>query len=99
MNTSKNDQTANLIDKIEGLSTELEGLSLEPYMILVREPQKLFYINFLVGVVRGIGMAISFSLVGAIIVLVMQRLIVFNIPQICQFIAEISRIVDQNLNR
>lgn len=61
------------------------------------KPGKLLWINFLIGVFRGVGMAVGFTVLGAVLIYILKKLVVLNIPLIGNFIAEIAKIVQQHL--
>jgi len=54
-------------------------------------------ISFMSGLARGMGMAVGFTLLGAILVVILQRLGRLNLPVIGGFLAEVTRIVLERL--
>lgn len=88
----------NLISrKIDELGTAMEKMKLAEYVDLLNRPSRLFFINFFAGLARGLGMAVGFTILGAFLVYLLQKLEVLNLPIIGQFVAEIVRIVQVNL--
>lgn len=83
--------------KIEELSIAMEKMKLAEYVDLLNKPGRLLYINFLSGVARGVGMAIGFALLGAFIIYILQKLLVLNLPVVGELIAEIVKIVQNQL--
>lgn len=83
--------------KIEELGIALEKMKLAEYVELLNRPARLFYINFFAGVARGLGMAVGFTILGALLILTLRKLQVLNLPVIGGLIAEIVRIVQSNL--
>lgn len=83
--------------KIEELGIALEKMKLAEYVELLNRPARLFYINFFAGIARGLGMAVGFTILGALLIYTLQRLQVLNIPVIGGLIAEIVKIVQSNL--
>ncbi len=91
-------------DKIlKGLETNIENLnnSLAKNKILelseiIGNWKKLLWRNFLSGISKGVGVGIGFSIVTAIIIIILQRIITLNIPVISQYIADIIEIVQLN---
>lgn len=67
------------------------------YMQYLQSWPRLFLTNFLAGVMRGVGFAVGFSILGAIVVMVVQRLALANLPGIGDFFAEIVRIVQMKI--
>lgn len=83
--------------KIEELSVRLEKLKLAEYLEVLRNPRRLLYVNFLGGIARGFGMAIGFTLLGAFVIYILQRIVVLKLPVIGTFIADIIEIVQKQL--
>ncbi|WP_066354206.1 DUF5665 domain-containing protein [Fervidicola ferrireducens] len=84
--------------KIDELSVKIEKLNLSEYLELFRNPRRLLYLNFLAGVARGFGMAVGFTLLGALALYILQRVVILNLPLIGDFIAELVRIVQDELS-
>jgi len=84
--------------KIEELAIQIEKLNLAEYLDLLRNPRRLIFTNFLAGLARGFGMAVGFTLLGAMLIYFLQRLVVLRLPLIGDFIADIIRIVQYELN-
>lgn len=76
------------------LVTHLEAMRVADYMELLERPGRLILINFLAGISRGLGIAIGATLVFAMMLEGMRRLILLNIPGIGSFIADVVRIVE-----
>jgi len=49
--------------------------------------------NFMAGLARGLGMAVGFTLLGAMVIYLLQLLARHNVPFIGEFISDIVRIV------
>lgn len=86
-----------LYRRIDDLSIQIEKLNLSEYIELFRNPRRLLYVNFLSGVARGFGMAIGFTLLGAVAIYILQRLVILRLPYIGNFIADIIKIVQKEL--
>lgn len=86
-----------LEDKIIKLTISMEKMKLAEYVELLERPYKLLYINVLTGIARGVGIAVGFTLLGAVLVIVLQRLVRLNLPVIGEFIAEVVKIVQAHL--
>ncbi|MGI6550307.1 MAG: DUF5665 domain-containing protein [Syntrophomonadales bacterium] len=101
MREDQEQTTAGLIkwlgDKIDELSVNMEKMRLAEYIEMMEKPRRLLYLNFMMGLVRGFGMAIGFTLLAAIVLWAMQRLVVLNLPLIGDFIADIVRLVQVEL--
>ncbi|MGE5545142.1 MAG: DUF5665 domain-containing protein [Bacillota bacterium] len=84
-------------EKIDELSVNMEKMRLAEYIEMMENPRRLLYMNFAMGLLRGFGMAIGFTFLAAIVLWSMQRLVVLNLPLISDFIADIVRLVQVEL--
>jgi len=84
-------------DKVDKISVQLENAKLADYFELMRNKKNLIWSNFIVGVVRGFGMAVGFTILGGIIIYFLRYLVLLNLPIIGNFISELVRIVQNNL--
>lgn len=84
--------------KIDLLAAKLENLKINSYVELMQDTKKLLFRNFLAGISKGIGMAIGFTILGAIALLILEKIVALNIPIIGKFVSDIARIVEINLN-
>jgi hypothetical protein len=63
------------------------------YVMYLQDRRRLLLTNFLAGMMRGMGFAVGFSILGAVVVLVIQHLALANLPGIGAFFAEIVKMV------
>lgn len=93
--------TAELIEalkiKIDELSLNLERMKIAEYVELLNNPKRFLLINFLSGMARGLGIAVGFTILGAVVIYIMQRIVVLNLPVVSDFIATIVRLVQLQL--
>jgi len=97
---SKNEEKSKLdllTEKIDELAINMEKMKLAEYVDMLNNPRRLLYINFLQGISRGFGTAIGFTILAAIVVYIMQRIILINVPVIGEFIADLVEIVQMQL--
>src|SRR5690554_4439058 len=87
----------NLIDKLAHLAAGMEKASVAEFVELYREPRRLLYLNFISGLTRGFGIAVGFSIVGALFLWALGWVATLNLPVIGEFVAEITRIVQGEL--
>ncbi|MDH7576461.1 MAG: DUF5665 domain-containing protein [Bacillota bacterium] len=97
MQESRVDLIKALKEKIEQLSLNIERMKLAEYVELLNKPGRLLFVNFISGVARGLGIAVGFTLLGALVLFILQRLVVLNLPVLSDFIAEIVRLVQIQL--
>lgn len=86
-----------VVEKLERLSADLESASLAEYVEMLRRPRRMLVVNLMAGMARGLGMAVGFTFLGALVVYILTRSFVANLPIIGNFIAELVWIVQQNL--
>ncbi len=86
-------------EKIARLTQAMEATSLAEYIELVRSPWRMAWINFIAGIARGVGTAIGFTLLAALVVYLLRQLAILNLPWIGSFIADIVEIVQEHLAR
>ena len=52
--------------------------------------------NFLAGIARGVGIGIGVTIITAILVILLQKIVTLNIPIIGEYIADIVKIVERS---
>lgn len=83
---------------IERLLKFLEKKDIEQLVHVLGTKKEIVKRNFLAGIFRGIGFGIGVTIVTAIIIYFLQRLVRLNLPGIGRFITDIVEIVE-GLNR
>lgn len=91
------DEGRDLKGQMERLARALEENRIAEYVSLQQNAGRLIYLNFLAGVARGLGMAVGFTLVGALVLYILRQMV--SIPVIGTFIAQIVDIVTTQLGR
>ena len=86
-----------LEQRIDNLAFNMEKMKLAEYVNLLEHTWRLLYINFISGVARGLGIAVGFAILGALIIYLLRSLLFLNIPVIGGFIAEVVKIVQLQL--
>ncbi|MDD4170178.1 MAG: DUF5665 domain-containing protein [Desulfotomaculaceae bacterium] len=79
--------------KITDLAIKIEKMKLAEYVKLLDNPWRLMYINFIAGLAKGFGIAVGFTILGAVVIYFMRIVVMLNLPLIGNFIAEIVRMV------
>lgn len=85
--------------KIDKLAMALERARIGEYVELMQQPLRLVYLSFLSGLARGLGIVIGFTVIGAVVIYILQRVLALNLPGISRVIAELIRLVQQNMVR
>lgn len=84
-------------EQISKFIASLERLGLAEYVRYAEDKKRMFVANFLGGLARGVGMAVGFTILGAIIVIMLQNLAKRNLPLIGDALAEIVTVVQNQL--
>ncbi|OPY58136.1 MAG: hypothetical protein A4E55_01122 [Pelotomaculum sp. PtaU1.Bin035] len=93
MEKSENQLLQALQDRITDLAVSMEKMKLAEYVQLLNKPWRLMYINFIAGLARGVGIAIGFTILGAVVLYFLRILVMLHLPLIGSFIAEIVKMV------
>lgn len=83
--------------RLAELVQKLEASRVAEYVALMERPRTLILNSFYGGVARGVGIAIGVSMVTAVVLRVLHALGALNLPVIGDWIADIVRIVERNL--
>ena len=77
---------------------DVEGLYevMGEYLGLLKNTKRLFFLNLLVGMVRGLGMAIGATIVFGIIINVAVQVVDLNLPFISEWLAKFMLMVEEN---
>lgn len=86
-----------LAGRIEELIWVLEKASLAEWVELYRHPFRLIGLNFLVGIARGLGVALGVTVLGTIVIYLARELALQNLPLLGKLIAEIVRVVQREI--
>ena len=76
---------------LEKIALHLERLQIAEYLEQRRDIRRGLWRQFVHGVMRGLGFALGFSLLGAIAIALIRELLLKNLPGIGSFLAEVIR--------
>jgi len=97
-NKEKKHTIESIGEKLDMLGVQLERAQIADYIQLLNKPKRLLILNLLTGIARGIGFAVGFTFFAATIIYMLQKLGALNLPIIGDYIAEIVRLVQAQLN-
>lgn len=95
--TTKKTEVEMLESRVEKISLMLEKAKIGDYVTMMTKPKVMLFNNFIAGLARGFGMAIGFTILGAVVLYMLRQAVFLNIPIIGNFIAEIVKIVQDNM--
>ena len=82
---------------IERLTAMLERMRLDEYVEYVSNRERMIRRNILYGLCRGLGFTLGFSVLGALLAVLLRSLVVDNIPLIGGFLAEVIRAIEARM--
>lgn len=80
------------IDKLIGI---LQNMNLNDLVYIVENKKEIIKRNLLAGIARGIGGGIGFTIITAVIIYFLQKIVRLNIPIIGEYINDIVEIVQR----
>jgi hypothetical protein len=83
--------------RLKKVAEDMEQVQIADYVQLLNRPFSLIWRNILAGTARGVGIAIGFTFFAATIVYILQMLGKLNLPIVGDYIADIVRIVQHQL--
>ena len=81
---------------LERLSRKLEEQNLQELIYILGNKKEIFRRNFWAGVSRGVGIGIGVTIITAILIILLEKIVTLNIPVIGKYIADIIKIVENN---
>lgn len=85
-------------EKLDETMLMLEQANIAGYVELLNNRKRLFRSSLLSGIARGVGIGIGFLVFTTVLIYILQALGALNLPIIGDFIAEIVKIVQAQLN-
>ena len=86
-----------LCSQIDRLLSAMERMRFEEYLKYIDNRPRQLVNGFLLGLARGAGTAAGFTILGALLVMILQHLARKNLPLIGGFLAELARLVLERL--
>lgn len=81
---------------VDKLNRKLEEKNIEEIVYLLGDRKEIFRRNFWAGVSRGVGIGIGVTIITAILIIFLKKIVTLNIPIIGRYIADIVDIVENN---
>lgn len=88
---------ATLRERVEVIAQTIEKSQIADYVQLMHKPRRLIFLNLVSGIARGVGIAIGFTIFTSSIVYVMQKIGALNLPIVGDYIADVVRHVQAQL--
>ena len=84
-----------LLSQIDKLNKKLLEGNFTDMVALLGDRKKLFFTNLTAGISRGIGIGIGVTVITALLVFTLQKIVTLNIPVIGEYISDIVDIVEK----
>lgn len=89
--------------KIEILNTSINNLietfqksNIEEWTYIFGSKKEIIKRNLIAGIFRGVGIGIGVTIITAVLIILLQRIVALNIPVIGEYIADIVEIVQRS---
>lgn len=86
-----------IVRRLERMTQRMEQLRFDAYLRYMHNWRKRLWFEFLGGIARGVGFSVGFSVLGALLLYLLRNVALANLPVIGKFLAELVRIVENNL--
>ena len=86
-----------LNNSIDKLNKTLNDSNIIELLYVIGKKSEIIKRNFLAGLFRGIGIGVGVTIMTAIIVMILERIVKWNLPIIGDYITDIVNIVQKNL--
>lgn len=87
----------NILEKsVENLSHTLQEGNYIEWAYLLGSKKEIIKRNLLAGIFRGVGIGIGVTIISAILLMLLQKIVTLNIPVIGEYIADIVEIVEKS---
>lgn len=85
-------------EAVEKLNKYFERVNFGAYVQLLQRPWQIIWLNFIGGLARGVGIGLGFTVLAALLIIILQKLSVLNLPIVGTYIADVVRIVQAQLH-
>ena len=93
----KKEKSNFLEEQIEKLNKTLTEANIQELSYIIGSKKQIFIRNIMAGISKGIGIGIGFTLITAIIVYLLQKIVKLNLPIISDYIVDIIEIVEKKM--
>ena len=92
----KKKEINSLEKSIENFSNMLQKSNYMEWAYLLGNKKEIIKRNILAGISRGVGIGIGVTIITAMLVILLQKIVTLNIPVIGEYIADIVEIVEKS---
>jgi len=80
------------MSQIEKLSRKMDNMRVAEYTEMITNPKRIIWMNFIVGLARGLGMGIGFTLLAGVVIYLLRSWV--NLPFVGKLIADLLQIIE-----
>ncbi len=91
------DNVEKIMKRLEKITEKMEDNYQKETKQMMESPYRMILLNFIIGLARGLGIAVGATVLGALFLIVLLRLAQLNIPVIGEFLARLIKIVQTYL--
>lgn len=84
-------------NKIDRLNEQIEKSRILEMSYIIGDKKEIIKRNLIAGMAKGVGLGIGITIISALIVYILQKIIRLNIPIVGEYIADIVSIVQKSL--
>ncbi len=95
-NKIKNKKIEILNNSINNLIETFQKSNIEEWTYIFGSKKEIIKRNLIAGIFRGVGIGIGVTIITAILIILLQRIVALNIPIIGEYIADIVEIVQRS---
>ena len=95
-NKIKNKKVDILNRSINNLIETFQKSNIEEWTYIFGSKKEIIKRNLIAGIFRGVGIGIGVTIITALLVIILQRIVALNIPVIGEYIADIVEIVQKS---
>lgn len=92
----KNKKIDRLNTSINQLLESFQKSNIEQWMYILGSKKEIIVRNLVAGIFRGVGIGIGVTVITALLIILLQRIVALNIPVIGEYIADIVEIVQRS---
>ena len=82
---------------IRRLTDTLERMHFDEYLEYISNRRRMIASNLLYGLLRGLGFMLGFTVLGALVVVLLRNLMADNLPVIGDFLAEVIHAIERRM--
>ena len=92
---SFNQKLNKISQKLDKISKRIEAHHMVDYYEVAFHMKGMIWKNFVIGIAKGIGIALGFSVIGGLIIYLLRKIVMLNLPVIGALIRDVMSVVEE----